>query len=409
MAAHRRINVSSGRALEATAHYSRAVRVGDTVLQAGTTAIDRDGNVRGVGDIAAQVDTIMAIAEWSMGKAGGRLEDVVRSRIYVTDIAVADQAARAIAKRFRDARPASTLVQVSALARPEQLIEIELDAVDGAGGSAKRISSGRSIEDQYAYSRAVRVGERVFISGSTALNARGTVDGPGDLYRQTRSTLDTIFAALAEAGGTPADLVYTKSFFSDLSRMADYTRAWLEAFGDVRPTSTTLGIPALLRQEMLIEIEAEAIIGASKIRRDIYTQREREKPRGYARVVEVGDRVYMSGCTDLNAAGEVQAANDWAAQYDHALETVRWSLEQVGATLDDVVRRQTFTVDRAQVNRSYGQGPAYFAGSRPASMGCRIAGLARPGLLVEVEVLARKGAGKGIESIGPDAVDPVDR
>jgi enamine deaminase RidA (YjgF/YER057c/UK114 family) len=409
MTTPRRINVSSGRTLEATAHYSRAVRVGDTVLQAGTTAIDRKGDVRGVGDVTKQVETIMAIAEWSMGKAGGRLDEVVRSRIYVTDMKLADQAARAIARRFRDVRPASTLVEVRGLARPEQLVEIELEAVDGADQSARRIGSGRSIEDQYAYSRAVRVGDRVFVSGSTALNARGAIDGPGDVYRQTRSTLDTIFAALAEAGGTPADLVYTKSFFSDLSHMADYTRAWLEAFGDVRPTSTTLGIPALLRPEMLIEIEAEAIIGAAKTRRDVYTQQQREKPRGYARLVEVGERIYMSGCTDLDAAGQVQAPNDWAAQYDHALETVRWSLDQVGASLDDVVRRQTFTVDRAQVNRPPGQGPAYFAGSRPASMGCRIMGLARPELLVEVEVMAVKGAGTGIEAIGPDPVDPVDR
>ena len=87
----RRINVSSGRTLEQVAQYSRALRVGDTVLQAGTTAIDRAGHVRGTGDVARQVETILAIAEWSMGKAGGRLDDVVRSRIYVTDIAVADQ------------------------------------------------------------------------------------------------------------------------------------------------------------------------------------------------------------------------------------------------------------------------------------------------------------------------------
>jgi enamine deaminase RidA (YjgF/YER057c/UK114 family) len=408
MTTPRRINVSSGRTLEETAHYSRAVRVGDTVLQAGTTAIDRNGDVRGVGDVTKQVEAIMAIAEWSMGKAGGRLDDVVRSRIYVTDMKVADDAARAIARRFRDVRPAATLVEVRGLARPEQLVEIELEAVDGAGKSARRIGSGRSIEDQYAYSRALRVGDRVFISGSTALNARGGIDGPGDMYRQTRSTLDTIFAALAEAGGTPADLVYTKSFFTDLSHMADYTRAWLEAFGDVRPTSTTLGIPALLRPEMLVEIEAEAIIGAARTRRDVYTQQQREKPRGYARLVEIGERIYMSGCTDLDAAGQVQAPNDWAAQYDHSLETVRWSLDQVGASLDDVVRRQTFTVDRAQVNRPPGQGPAYFAGSRPASMGCRIMGLARPELLVEVEVMAVKGTGTGIEAIGPDPVDPLD-
>jgi enamine deaminase RidA (YjgF/YER057c/UK114 family) len=409
MAMSRRVNVASGRQLEQLAHYSRALRVGDTVLQSGTTAIDRQGNVRGEGDAVRQVEAIMRIAEWSMGKAGGRLADVVRSRIYVTDMAVADQAARTLARYFTQARPAATLVQVNRLARPAQVVEIELDAVDGAASGARRISSGRPTEEQFAYSRAVRVGDRVFISGSTALNARGLVEAPGDMYGQTRATMDTIFHALNEAGGAPADIVYTKTFLTDLGRAADYTRAWLEALGDVRPVSTLLGIPALLRPEMLIEVEAEAVIGAARTRRDIYTEHGREKPRGYARAVEVGDLVYVSGCTSLSSTGEVRAAGDWAAQCDLSHETIRWALAQAGATLDDVVRRRIFTVDGAEQNRAHGEGPAWFAGSRPTSLGCRIAGLARPELLVEVEVTAVKGAHAGIEWIGPDAVDPLDR
>jgi enamine deaminase RidA (YjgF/YER057c/UK114 family) len=297
MGTNRRINVASGRSLEKLAHYSRAVRVGDVVLQSGTTAIDRQGNVRGVGDVATQVETIMTIAEWSLGKAGGKLADVVRSRIYVTDIQVGDRAARTLARYLRDARPAATLVQVNGLARPEQLVEIELDLVDGAGATARRISSGRAIENEYAYSRAVRVGERVFVSGTTALSARGVVEGKGDLYRQTRNTMDTIFTALAEAGAAREDIVYTKTFLTDLRHSADYTRAWLEALGDVRPTSTLLGIPALVLPEMLIEIEAEAIIGAAKTRRDIYTQQQREKPRLRAgcrgRRLDLGQRLHV--------------------------------------------------------------------------------------------------------------------
>ena len=409
MATSRRINVASGRSLEKLAHYSRALRVGDTVLQSGTTAIDRAGNVRGVGDVAKQVEAIMTIAEWSMGKAGGNLADVVRSRIYVTDMQVGDRAARTLARYLRDARPAATLVQVNGLARPEQLIEIELDAIDGAGAAARRISSGRAIEDEYAYSRAVRVGDRVIVSGTTALSARGVVEGKGDLYRQTRHTMDTIFSALAQAGAAREDIVYTKTFLTDLAHSADYTRAWLEALGEVRPTSTLLGIPALVLPEMLIEIEAEAIVGAAKTRRDIYTQQQREKPRGYARAVEVGDWIWVSGCTSMNAAGEPQAAGDWAAQSDLSVGTAQWALAQAGASLDDVVRRRTFTVEGARQNRLHGEGPAWFAKSCPSSLGCRIAGLARPELLVEVEVTAVKGAHAGIESIGPDATDPLDR
>jgi enamine deaminase RidA (YjgF/YER057c/UK114 family) len=407
MGAYRRINVASGRPLEKLAQYSRAVRAGDTVLQSGTTAIDRQGRVHGVGDAAQQVDAIMRIAEWSMGRAGGQLADVVRSRIYVTDIALADAAARAHARYFRQARPVSTLVQVSGLARPEQLVEIELDAVDGAGAAARRVSSGRAIEEEYAYSRAVRAGDRVYIAGTTALTPRGDVEGPGDMYRQTRATLATILQALAEAGGAPGDLVYTKTFVTDLAKTADYTRAWLDALGDVRPASTLLGIPALVRPEMLVEIEAEAVIGAARSRRDIYTVRQREKPRGYARAVEVGDRVWVSGCTAMNPASEVEAVGDWAGQSDVAHRGIQWALGQAGASLDDVIRRRIFTVAGAHVNRAHGEGPAWFAGSHPASLGCRIAGLARPELLVEVEVAALKGARDAIEWIAPDAIDPL--
>ena len=403
----RRLNVASGRPLESVAHYSRALRVGDTVLQSGTTAIDRHGTVRGEGDVGGQIDAIMRIAEWSMGKAGGRLDDVVRSRIYVTDIALADTAARAVARHFTDARPAATLVQVNGLARPAQLVEIELDAVDGARTSSRRISSGGPLEAVYAYSRAVRVDERVFISGSTALTARG-VEGAGDMYRQTRTTLDTIFRALADAGGVPGDLVYTKTFLTDLGRAADYTRAFVEALGDVRPVSTLLGVPALVRPELLVEIEAEAVLGAARTRRDIYTQHMREKPRGYARAVVVGDHVYVSGCTSVSPTGEVQAPGDWARQYDLAVDASRWALEQAGASLDDVVRRRTFTVEGAKQNRAHGEGPTPFAKSHPASLGCRISGLARPELVVEVEVTAVKGAGAGIQWIGADPVDPLD-
>jgi enamine deaminase RidA (YjgF/YER057c/UK114 family) len=407
MGTYRRLNVASGRQLEKLAHYSRAARVGDTVLQSGTTAIDRQGNVRGEGDVAVQVEAIMRIAEWSMGKAGGRLADVVRCRLYVTDIGQADRAARAVARYFRDTRPSNTLVQVSGLARPAQLIEIELDAIDGASATAQRIFSGRPTEEEYAYSRTVRMGNRVFISGTTGLNARGVVEAPGDMYRQTRATMDTIFAALEQAGGRPGDLVATKTYVTDLRRTADYARAWLEALGDVRPASTLLGIPALLRPEMMIEIEAEAVVGAAGTRRDIYTEQMREKPRGYARAVEVGDLVYVSGCTSIAPNNEIKAVGDWAAQLDLAHEAIQWALEQAGATMEDVVRRRTFTVDGTTVNRPHGQGPGWFAKNCPTSLGCRITGLARPELLVEVEVAAVKGAGAGIEWIGPDAVDPL--
>ena len=397
-----RVNVDSGRPLEALAHYSRAIRFGDTVLQSGTTAIDQQGNVIGEGDMARQIDAIMEIAEASMGRAGGRLEDVVRSRIYVTDIGLADQAGRALGKYFRDVRPAATLVEIDRLARPTQLVEIELDAIDGAAERAQRVSSGRQTEETYGYSRAVRVDDRIFVSGTTALDSQGEVAHPGDMHGQTRAVLETIEGAVEQAGGTPADMIYTKTFVTDMARADAQRQARIEVFGEVRPTATLLGIPALLTPEMLVEIEAEVIVGAASARQDIYSENARERGRGYAQAVAVGDVVHVSGCTSMDADGKVRAIGDWAAQFDLCHEAIQAALADAGAILDDVVTRRIFTVAEAEQNRAYGEGPAWFADSRPVAMGCHITRLADPEMLVEVDAMAIKGAHADIEWLGPD-------
>ncbi len=96
--------------MEPLAHCSRELRCGDMVLQSGTTAIDPDGNIIGENNIGAQVDAIADIAKGTMGEAGGVLEDVVRTRIYVTDINQAEDAMRAFGPHFRDIRPVALLV-----------------------------------------------------------------------------------------------------------------------------------------------------------------------------------------------------------------------------------------------------------------------------------------------------------
>ena len=92
------------------------------VLQSGTTAIDPDGNIIAKNDIGAQVNAFVDIAKGTMGEAGGALEDVVRTRINVTDVNQAEDAMRAFGRHFRDNRPAATLIEISRLARPTQLI-----------------------------------------------------------------------------------------------------------------------------------------------------------------------------------------------------------------------------------------------------------------------------------------------
>ena len=120
--------VGSGTAWEASVGYSRAVRVGDLVHVAGTTAV-RDGEVVGVGDAYVQTRVALQIVGEALDACGASFADVVRTRLYVTDIRRWEEIGRAHGEVFADVRPAATMVQVSALIDPDLLVEVEAEAV----------------------------------------------------------------------------------------------------------------------------------------------------------------------------------------------------------------------------------------------------------------------------------------
>lgn len=124
-----RQNISSGTVWETLAGYSRAVRLGDLIAVSGTTATDDNGHVVGQGDPYAQTAFILRKIERALREAGASRGDVVRTRIFVTNVAQWEAVARAHAEFFGEIRPANTLVEVSALIGEGYLVEIEADAV----------------------------------------------------------------------------------------------------------------------------------------------------------------------------------------------------------------------------------------------------------------------------------------
>ena len=124
----KRLNISSGVKWEDIVGYSRAVRIGDLIEVAGTTAVDENGRVVGINDPYEQTTFILSKIEKALIAAGGTLKDVVRTRIFVTDITNWEAIGRAHGEFFRDIRPAATMVEVSALISPEMLVEIEATA-----------------------------------------------------------------------------------------------------------------------------------------------------------------------------------------------------------------------------------------------------------------------------------------
>jgi enamine deaminase RidA (YjgF/YER057c/UK114 family) len=128
------------------------------------------------------------------------------------------------------------------------------------GSVRQNFSSGGKREPVIGYSRSVRVGQQVFVSGCVAYGTDGQLVGPGDMYAQTRQVIANVERGLQLAGAELRHVVRTRIYVTDVSRWEEAARAHGEAFGKVLPACTFLGVAGLVNPEMLVEIDADAIV-----------------------------------------------------------------------------------------------------------------------------------------------------
>jgi enamine deaminase RidA (YjgF/YER057c/UK114 family) len=124
----------------------------------------------------------------------------------------------------------------------------------------RRVSSGGPWEEIVGYSRAVRAGNHIYVSGTTAVGPDGKLVGAGDPTAQTRQAFAVIEKALRAAGAKLSDVVRTRFFVTDISRWEEYTRIHRELFGRTRPAATMVEVTRLLEPGMMVEIEVDAVV-----------------------------------------------------------------------------------------------------------------------------------------------------
>ena len=124
----------------------------------------------------------------------------------------------------------------------------------------RRVQSGAPWEEQVGYCRAIRAGGHIYVTGTVAIEPDGTTHAPGDGYRQAKRCLEIIEKALAELGASCADVVRTRMYVTDIQRWEEFGRAHGERFAEHRPATTMVQVSGLIRDDLLIEIEADAVV-----------------------------------------------------------------------------------------------------------------------------------------------------
>ncbi len=251
-----------------------AVRVGEEVWVAGVTAVGADGAVVAPGDAASQgrevVSRILSLIEG----CGARAEDVVSTRTYTPVAYVSTDTGRQRLPLMHPGHPTAAGITVQGVGGRDAGILIEAEAVAGAQEGRRNVNTGRSYEEEHHYSRSVRVrdgrgrrsgessGAVVYVSGTTSVQVGEAVACPFDAYGQTLATLRWVRWGVEQQGLSFRDVVRTRSYVVGEENVEGVARGLRETMGEFGPVATVVGVPALGRPSILVEIEATAVRGA---------------------------------------------------------------------------------------------------------------------------------------------------
>lgn len=391
--------------LAASATAAGAIRHGNRVFLSAGTALRPDGSVAGLGDAAAQADAALDSIGSALTAAGGSLRDITKLTTSIVDRGHRKAVYDTIGRRLRDVFPVSTGLVVAGLARPELMVQIDAEAVIGAGVSRLR---NFEIKDWFGQDIAfqgamVAAGSHdIFIRGQTGSALDGSaMAGPGrrpeDAAAQAELALTNLATLLHEAGSGMDDVSKITVYISDRAyRQAVYPVIGRH-FRGIHPVSTGLIVPGFARPDILFEIDAQVLRKQSgphqRVRRYHsnavrYGASQQNIDCDFCMAVRAGSHVVLRGQTGTDLNEVMHGAGDATAQAEQAMQNVATLLGEAGARLSDVTKAIVFVTDRAYLAGVTEVVLRHLGPAAPCLSTLIIKGLASPDLLMEVDITA---------------------
>ena len=252
------------------------------------------------------------------------------------------------------------------------------------------------------YTMVIRAGDTVYTAGQVGQTTDSRIAGGGDIEAQIRQTWRNLQGALEVGGGSLKDVVRVTTFVTDIASLATWYQVWNDLFKpEERPASTFVEIPRLARAGLMVEIEAIGVVGGGVQRLNPDSMPE---GRGYSGVVKSGDTVYVAGQASIDRDAHIVAPGDIKGQVRQTWRNVEEGMKAAGGSLKDIVKISTFVTDIAAVSAWYEVWNEIYPRreDRPASTLVEVTGLARPGLMVEIEAVGYLG--KDVERINPPSL-----
>jgi enamine deaminase RidA (YjgF/YER057c/UK114 family) len=361
------------------------VRAGNLAFMSGTAGRDRTGRVA-AGDILAQGRQLLENTRVALEAVGAAPRDVARVTLYFRDIRLKPELDKLRDEFFGPDWPAGVAVGVASLGSADHLVEMDAVAVLWTPKIAVRKVTG--LWDPVApYSRVVRAGDLVFMSGIVGADEHLNPVSPGHIERQFERLLANCRLALEAAGAKPEDVVRVTLYLTDIREKPRLDKLRDAFFGPNWPAAVAVGVPALAAPGLHVEMDAIAVVGAEKraVRRVAGLW---DPVAPYSRVVRSGNLVFMSGIVGADTNLNVVGTGDIEAQFRQLLENTRVALAAVGARPEDVVRVTLYMLDPREKPRLNALCGDFFGLDSPAAVAVGVTALGLPGFLVEMDAVA---------------------